>query len=180
MEQEQEKVIFVTDIQQNDLMDFKIYHNYHSFSGLATVLFGVIMIVISCVSIGRFNIAYTLMTGFFGFFFTIYTPIGIYFKVKKQVKTIPAFKEPVKYTVTDEKITLSQGEITEDLLWSDIYKIKFTGKNIVLYITSINANIIPLRCIKDCLNDFLEIVRKQLKPYQVKFSDKKVLAAAQR
>ena len=53
---EQEKVEFVTDIQMNDLMDFKIYHNYHSFSGLATVLFGVIMIVISCVSIGRFNI----------------------------------------------------------------------------------------------------------------------------
>lgn len=177
---EQEKVEFVTDIQMNDLMDFKIYHNYHSFSGLATVLFGVIMIVISCVSIGRFNIAYTLMTGFFGFFFTIYTPVGIYLRVKKQIKTIPAFKEPVKYTVTNEKIALSQGDITEDLLWSDIYKIKFTGKNMVLYITSINANIIPLRCVDSCLEDFLEIVRKQLKPYQVKFSDKKVLAAVKR
>ncbi len=177
---EQEKVEFVTDIQMNDLMDFKIYHNYHSFSGLATVLFGIIMIVISCVSIGRFNIAYTLMTGFFGFFFTIYTPIGIYLRVKKQIKTIPAFQEPVKYTVTNEKIVLSQGDITEDLLWSDIYKIKFTGKNMVLYITSVNANIIPLRCVGDCLKDFLEIVRKQLKPYQVKFSDKKVLAAVKR
>ncbi len=138
------------------------------------------MIVISCVSIGRFNIAYTLMTGFFGFFFTIYTPIGIYLRVKKQIKMIPAFKEPVKYTVTNEKIALSQGDITEDLLWSDIYKIKFTGKNMVLYITSINANIIPLRCVDGCLEDFLEIVRKQLKPYQVKFSDKKVLAAVKR
>ena len=177
---EQEKVEFVTDIQMNDLMDFKIYHNYHSFSGLATVLFGIIMIVISCVSIGRFNIAYTLMTGFFGFFFTIYTPIGIYLKVKKQIKTIPAFKEPVKYTVTNEKIALSQGDITEDLLWSDIYKIKFTGKSMVLYITSVNANIIPLRCVDGCLKDFLEIIRKQLKPYQVKFSDKKVLAAVKR
>lgn len=177
---EQKKVEFVTDIQMNDLMDFKIYHNYHSFSGLATVLFGVIMIVISCVSIGRFNIAYTLMTGFFGFFFTIYTPIGIYLKVKKQIKTIPAFKEPVKYTVTNKKIALSQGDVTEDLLWSDIYKIKFTGKNMVLYITSINANIIPLRCVDNCLKDFLEIIREQLKPYQVKFSDKKVLAAVKR
>ena len=64
---------------------------------------------------------YTLMMGFFGLFFTVYTPVGMYLKVKKQMKTVPVFREPVKYIVTEEKITLSQGDVKEELLWDDIF-----------------------------------------------------------
>jgi len=176
----QEKVEFETDIQMRDLMDFKVYHNYHSVSGIATVLFGIIMLVISGVSIGRFNIAYTVMTGFFGLFFTVYTPIGMYLKVKQQMKSIQAFQESVHYIVTKEKITLSQGDISEDLLWNDVFKVKFTGKSLILYITSVRANIIPLRCIGDSAVDFLAIARKQLTPFQVKVNDAKMIASIKR
>lgn len=164
------KAEFETSVSAKDLMDFKLYHNYHSFSGIASVIVGLIMLSLCIVTLNmeNVNITYTLMTAFFGLFFTVWTPIGMYLSVRKQMKKIAAFKEPVRYTVTLEKIVLSQGEITEELLWDDIYKIVSTGKSFILYITTIKANIIPIRDMGDEAEVFVKIARKKLKPFQVK------------
>ncbi|MDD3240306.1 MAG: YcxB family protein, partial [Lachnospira sp.] len=88
--------------------------------------------------------------------------------------------EPVKYTVTEEKMVLSQGEVSEDLLWDDIYKIKFTGKSIVLYLTAVRANVIPIGCLGDQLEPFMDIAEKKLKPFQIKVDMEKAKKAAKR
>ena len=142
-------------------MNFKLYHNYHSVGGVAGLLFGIVALIICVVSVGQVNISYTLMMGFFGLFFTVYTPIGMKLKVKQQMKT-----------VAEEKILLQQGAVTEEMLWEDIFKIKCTGKSLVLYITSVRANIIPLRDIGDELDAFLTIAEKKLKPFQIKVGDR--------
>ena len=162
------QVQFETQVTEQDLMNFKLYHNYHSVGGVAGLLFGIVALIICVVSVGQVNISYTLMMGFFGLFFTVYTPIGMKLKVKQQMKTVAAFKEPVRYTVTEVKILLQQGAVAEEMLWEDIFKIKCTGKSLVLYITSVRANIIPLRDIGDELDAFLTIAEKKLKPFQIK------------
>lgn len=95
------QVQFETQVTEQDLMNFKLYHNYHSVGGVAGLLFGIVALIICVVSVGQVNISYTLMMGFFGLFFTVYTPIGMKLKVKQQMKTVAAFKEPVRYTVTE-------------------------------------------------------------------------------
>lgn len=171
------KAEFQTRITEQDLMNFKVYHNYHSVGGVAGALFGVIALIICVVSINQVNISYTLMMGFFGLFFTVYTPIGMKRKVKQQMKSVAAFQEPVRYTVTEEKITLRQGEVTEEMLWDDIFKIKCTGKSLVLYITSVRANIIPLRDIGQEAELFLQIAEKKLRPFQIKVNRAKMRKA---
>lgn len=170
-----ESVSFETDIKEKDLMNFKIYHNYHSFSGIASLIFGLICLFICVVSFDNYNVAYTLMMAFFGFFFTVYTPIGMLLKVKKQMKSVKAFSDPVKYTVTEEKITLSQNDLSEELLWEDIFKMKSTGKSIILYITAVRANVIPYRCLGDSAEGFIEMAEKKLSPYQIKLNKKNVI-----
>ena len=135
---------------------------------MAGLLFGIVALIICVVSVGQVNISYTLMMGFFGLFFTVYTPIGMKLKVKQQMKTVAAFKEPVRYTVTEEKILLQQGAVTEEMLWEDILRLNVQEKCLVLYITSVRANIIPLRDIGDELDAFLTIAEKKLKPFQIK------------
>lgn len=173
------KAEFEAKISEKDLMDFKVYHNYHSVSGAAALLFGVIALVICIISIRQVNISYTLMMGFFGLFFTVYTPIGMKLKVRQQMKTIAAFQEPMKYTVTEEKIMLTQGDVSEDLSWDDIFKIKCTGKSLVLYITAVRANIIPLGCLGLEAENFMTIAEKKLKPFQMKFDRAKAIARAE-
>lgn len=175
MSEEELRAEFETEITAKYLMDFKVYHNYHSVSGIAALLLGIIALVICVVSINQVNISYTLMMGFFGLFFTVYTPISMKLKVNRQIKSVPALAEPVKYVVTEEKITLSQGEVCEELLWDDIFKIKCTGKSLILYITSVRANIIPLSCLGNQAETFIKIARKKLRPFQIKINDAAVI-----
>lgn len=180
MSEEELRAEFETEITAKDLMDFKVYHNYHSVSGIAGLLFGIIALVICVISINQVNISYTLMMGFFGLFFTVYTPISMKLKVNRQIRSVPALAEPVKYVVTEEKITLSQGEVSEELLWDDIFKIKCTGKSLILYITSVRANIIPLACLGNQAESFLKIARKKLRPFQIKLNDAAVINKCRR
>ena len=169
------QVEFTAEVTESDLMNFKLYHNYHSVGGVAGFLFGVVALIICGFSIANdLNISYTLMMGFFGLFFTVYTPIGMKLKVKQQIKANPAFNKPIKYTVTQDKIILTLGEVTEELTWDDIFKITCTGKNLILYITSVRANIIPLKCIGSDLDTFLKIAQTKLKPFQIKVNKNKI------
>lgn len=170
--------VFQICVTKKDLMDFKLYHNYHSVSGIAAVLFGLIALFICIYTINQVNISYTLMMGFFGLFFTVWTPIGMLLNVNKQMKKVSTFQEPVIYTATEDKITLQQGDIKEEMLWDDVFKIKCTGKSLILYITSVRANVIPLESLGDQAEVFFEIASKKLKPFQIKVNQKKVIAKA--
>lgn len=169
------EVSFETLVTQRDLMNFKLYHNYHSFSGITSLIFGIICLVICKASFGIYSSAYTLMMAFFAFFFTVYTPIGMYTKVRKQMKNVKAFSEPLKYTVTEDKIVLSQNDVTEELMWEDIFKVKAMGSGLILYVTSVRANVIPFRCLGDEAEGFLDIAQKKLTPFQIKVSRRKVI-----
>ena len=168
-------VEFETLLGEKDLVDFKLYHYYHSFSGIATVIFGLICFFICGVSFNNYNMAYTLMMAFFGLFFTIYTPIGIKTKVRRQMKASQSLSDPVKYTVTENKITLSQGDIHEELLWEEVYKLKATPKCVILYLSAVRANVIPCKCLGDKAESFVRIAEKKLSPFQIKMDKKKVI-----
>ena len=68
------QVQFETQVTEQDLMNFKLYHNYHSVGGVAGLLFGIVALIICVVSVGQVNISYTLMMGYLGLFITVYTP----------------------------------------------------------------------------------------------------------
>ena len=172
-----DSIEFDSKVTQEDLMNFKVYHNYHSVSGVAALIFGILSLLICIISIGQVNISYTLMMGFFGLFFTVYTPISMKLKVKKQMKKIKSFDEPVHYVISEEGFKLSQNDISEELKWEDIFKITFTGKCFILYITTIKANVISLKDMNGQGEAFLEIASKQLKPFQIKVNKKKLKKA---
>ncbi|MBQ4282557.1 MAG: YcxB family protein [Lachnospira sp.] len=174
------KAEFATKVEAKDLMNFKVYHNYTSVSGIITLLVGIIMLSV-CAIVSTYenaNISYILIAGFFGLFFTVWTPVGMWLSVKKQMKKAEGFNEPIKYVVTSDKIRLSQGQVEEELMWDDIFKVKSTGKSIVLYITTVRANVIPLRDIGEEAENFIKIARKKLRPFQVKLNDAKVIEKA--
>jgi len=171
-------VDFTAEVTKQDLMNFKLYHNYHSVGGVAGFLFGIIALIICGFSIAnKLNISYILMMGFFGL---VYTPIGMKLKVNSQIKQNPAFNKPIRYVVTEDKITLTMGDVTEELMWDDIFRIKCTGRSLVLYITSVRANIIPLKCIGNQMEAFLNIANKKLKPFQLKLNQQKVIESAKK
>ena len=45
------QVQFETQVTEQDLMNFKLYHNYHSVGGVAGLLFGIVALIICVVSV---------------------------------------------------------------------------------------------------------------------------------
>ena len=154
------QVQFETQVTEQDLMNFKLYHNYHSVGGVAGLLFGIVALIICVVSVGQVNISYTLMMGFFGLFFTVYTPIGMKLKVKQQMKTVAAFKEPVRYTVTEEKILLQQGQWPKKCSGKTFLRLN-AQERVLFYILPVSVPI-SFRCVTSVMNwmRFLQLREK--------------------
>ena len=92
---------------------------------------------------------------------------------RKQSK-LDIFTKPMHYQVSPDKITLSQGELTEDLSWDNIYKIKFSGRNLLVYINTSRANILTLETMGTNALNFVDIAKEKLKPFQVKVNKQKL------
>lgn len=162
------KAEFEVNMTVKDMYNFNIYHNYHNMSGLAGLLFGVVALFISVYSYGEVSISYTLMMAFFGLLFTVITPARIMLKSAQQVKLTPMFKKPLKYTVSEENITIEQDDQKVEIPWEDVYKVKDTGKSIVIYITSVRAYIFPKRDLAEQEQKLLEIIRKMVESKKIK------------
>lgn len=136
---------FDSKVTEKDLLRFKFYHKYHTISGMAEIMLALIMIVLCVISIGRVNASYSLMVGVFGVFFLVFPSVDMKHRAKRQMEKVVTFKEQVHYRIDNKGITVSLNDVTETLGWDKIYKIKFDGANIDVYMTTVNANIIPVR-----------------------------------
>ena len=87
-------------------------------------------------------------------------------------------KEQVHYRIDNKGITVSLNDVTETLGWDKIYKIKFDGANIDVYMTTVNANIIPVRDFNGRADEFIRMAQQHLKPFQIKVDVKKMNKAA--
>lgn len=170
-----DRVEFDSVITENALNNFKIYHNLHNVGGIFQYVFAVFALVMCGLGIAyKMSTQYILMMGLFGGFFFLYPSISMRVNSKNQMKRVEAFKAPMHYLVTEDKITVSQNGNSEDLSWDQVYKIVFTGKNFVLYLSSVRANVLTLDTMREEAKDFVAISRKKLKPFQVKVNEEKL------
>ena len=159
---------FDSKVTEKDLLRFKFYHKYHTVSGMAEILLALILIVLAFISIGKVNVSYTLMVGVFGVFFLVFPSMDMKIRAKRQMQNVISFREKVHYKIDEAGITVSLGEVTETLGWDKIYKIRFDGRNVDIYMTTVNANIIPVRDFGGRAEEFVNMAGEYLKAFQVK------------
>lgn len=153
-------VTFQVSITSKDMFDYNVYHNYRNFQGIISLILGIVMLV-ACFLAFRAdgNISYILITGFLGLFFTVITPVRIYFKSIQQVKLTPSFQKPIQYTLSEEELVIEQDGAKAVLPLSELYKAVDTGKSIVLYVSSLRAYIFPKRELGELQQQVVGILR---------------------
>ena len=156
---------FDSKVTEKDLLRFKFYHKYHTISGMAEIMLALIMIVLCVISIGRVNASYSLI---------VFPSVDMKHRAKRQMEKVVTFKEQVHYRIDNKGITVSLNDVTETLGWDKIYKIKFDGANIDVYMTTVNANIIPVRDFNGRADEFIRMAQQHLKPFQIKVDVKKM------
>ncbi len=155
---------------EDDLFNYKVYHKYHSVSGIMEILLGLVLAAIAVVSIGKTEVTYTVTLAFFAALFVVIIPVQLKTSCKKAGKSGKKTMINVMqhYKFSDDGIIITSGDMKAECSWKDVYRVKDTGKSVLLYFTPVMANIIPKRCISDSIGELKTLIAKNLDQHKMK------------
>ena len=148
-------------IEAGDLYDYMLMHAYNSPAGLVGSTFGAILIVFAIATKQWIFIV-------LGLVMLLYLPCVSFLKSRSQILSNSSFQEPLRYTLDEEGLTVSQGEAQEKMAWKDMHKAVSTGRSIILYTSRINATIFPKRQLGEQCTAVIEIISTHMPPGKVK------------
>lgn len=143
------------------LYDYLLFHTYTSFSGMLGTLVGVAMVMAFAAT--RYVIYLVA-----GVVLIAYLPGALFLRAMQQVQNTPAFKKPLHYRMTDEGVSVSQGENEEQQSWDSCVKAVSTGRSIILYTSRTTASIFPKRDLGDKKDVLIQMISTHMPPKKVK------------
>lgn len=143
------------------LYDYLLYHTYTSLSGMLGTLVGVFLIM---AFVSTKYVIYLIA----GVVLIAYLPGALFLRAMQQVQNTPAFKKPLHYKMTDEGISVSQGENEENQTWDSCVKAVSTGRSIILYTSRTAASIFPKRDLGDKKEALIQMISTHMPPKKVK------------
>lgn len=143
------------------LYDFNMHYTYSSPSGIIGTAAGALFLFV-------FTMTHQLYFLAAGVVIILYLPFSLYSQAARQVKLNPVYKHPLHVKMTDEGVTVSQGEGEISVEWQDCLKATSTNKSIMIYTSRKSAWIFPATEIKDHRARIIEIISTHMPPEKVK------------
>lgn len=143
------------------LYDYLLFHTYTSFSGMLGTLVGVFLIM---AFLSTKYVIYLIA----GAVIIAYLPGALFLRAAQQVQNTPAFRQPLHYRMTDEGISVSQGESEERQSWDSCVKAVSTGRSIILYTSRTTASIFPKRDLGDKKEALVQMISTHMPPKKVR------------
>ncbi len=151
---------FEVKMTTGKMYDYMMRHTFTSFAGIVGELLGILLVA------GFFMYGQWIYLAA-GIVCVFYQPVALYLRSRRQVKNNEAFKEPLKYVVDDNGVSVTSGENTESLEWDKMYKAVSTSRSVILYTGRINACIFPKEDMKDQKDEVIRIISAHMDPKQV-------------
>jgi hypothetical protein len=152
---------FDVKITASAMYDYLLYHTYTSLSGLLGTIVGVFLIM---AFVATMYPIYLIA----GVVLIVYLPCSLFLRANQQVINTPAFKKPLHYKMTDEGISVSQGETEEKQSWDSCYKAVSTSKSLILYTSRTTASIFPKSDLGDKKDAVIQMISTHMPPKKVK------------
>lgn len=152
---------FDVKVTSDALYDYLLYHTYTSFSGMLGTLVGALLIIVFVsTKYPIYLIAGIVLIG--------YLPCTLFVKAKQQALNTPAFKKPLHYKMTDEGVSVSQGDSEEMQGWDSCVRAVSTSKSIILYTSRTTASIFPKKDLGDKKDALIQMISTHMPPKKVK------------
>ena len=155
------KVEFDVKITAADLYDYMLAHTYSGFSGIFGGVVGALLIILFF----NTSMIYYLAAGIV---ILLYIPCSLFLRAKRQAAANEFFKQPIHYTLTDEGVIVTQGEVEMVQPWAAIVKASSTNKSLLLYTSKVNAWIFPKRDLGEKREDVIQMISTHVSPDRVK------------
>lgn len=165
------KAEFDIKMTTGSMYRFLMYHAYHGFGGIFSIVAGAALILYYIISYGDGG-ANKWIYLLFGILFLIYQPWTLYTGAVKQAKLNPVFKNPLHYTLCEEGIFAEQGEAKSKVEWAAVQKVRETSGSILIYTGPKNACILVKDQMGSQVDQVREIVKKNVPAALVKLKNR--------
>ncbi|MGN0435767.1 MAG: YcxB family protein [Wujia sp.] len=126
------------------LYSYILNTNYRSFSGITGLFLSVAALVILAIGWDKMGTSQRLIFMVVGLVFLVINPLMLAFKAFKQFKLSPSYRKPLDYLFEDDGITVSQGELKQELSWDKICRLMLTNSMLAIYTSRVHAFVIPI------------------------------------
>ncbi len=156
------EVEFDVKMSTSALYDYNMHHTYTSASGVLGTMVGILLLV----GYARDTKFIALLVA--GLIILFYSPVTLFTRAKKQILLNPAFKKPLHYKMSDEGVTVSNGDESMTVEWKDMYKAYSTNQSIILATGKANAWIFPKHDLGEKRYDVIEMISTHMPPESIR------------
>lgn len=156
------KIEFDVKITAADLYDYMLAHTYSGFSGLFGSIVGALIILV------YFSMEAPFYYLIGGVVILLYVPCSLFLRAHKQAATNDFFKKPLHYVLTDEGVTVSQGEDEMFQEWEVVYKARSTNRSLLVYTSKVNAWIFPKKDLGKDKEAVIQLISAHVTPDKVR------------
>ena len=155
------KIQFRIALTAKDFWQFSMHHSNGGMMGIFNMIFTVASLALLLIRWGELTVPYRLLLVFCVSLFTVWQPLLLYNKARKQAKRMAA-QPPMDLTFDQDGLLVEQGEQQAVFAWDQMGRMDRSRKMVVLYMDRIHAYLIPERVMKDQQEAFFEMARKYL------------------
>ncbi len=159
--EEEPKIQFQIALTAGDFWQFSMHHSNGGMMGMFNLIFTAAALVLLIIRWGELTVPYRLLLVFCGSLFTVWQPLLLYNKAKKQAKRMAA-QPPMALTFSRDGLLVEQGEQQVTFTWDQMGRMDRGRKLVVLYMDRIHAYLIPDRVMEDQQEAFFEMARTYL------------------
>ncbi len=152
---------FDVKVTPGALYDYLLYHTYTGLSGVIGTLVGVFLIM-------AFMSTRYFIYLIAGVVMIAYLPGSLFLKANQQAVNNAAFRQPLHYKMTDEGISVSQGENEEKQSWDNCVKAVSTPRSVILYTSRATASIFPKKDLGNKQEALIQMISTHMDPKKVK------------
>lgn len=162
---EKEEIQIKTSVHVSALQLYR-YNLYHCFcnstNGAAGIILGIVCILYGVCFREQLTVTNSVIITMLGVVFLVYNPISLFISSKSRYMSNDALKKPLQYCFDEKGFIISQGEVSEDMEWSDLYKVVETKECLYFFFTKVHANIVPKECLGDNVEIIYDLINKNL------------------
>lgn len=147
-------------ISSGDLFDYNLKYAYGQFINIFAEVIGLLAVVY-----GIYSANYPL--AIVGFFVVVYTPVTLWIRSSQAAILNPSFKESLHYTLSDEGLTVSQGEESQTVEWDKCLKAVSTSRSILVFTSKKSATIFPRKQLGDKMTPVIQFISQHMPPDRV-------------
>ncbi len=155
------KCEFDVQMTASALYDYNMYHMYTGAAGIIGTAAGAVFIILYLAYGQPVYLAAGLLL-------ILYSPVTLYINAHKQARLNPVYKRPLHYVLDDEGVTVTSGDESLSVPWTDMYRARSTNQSILLYTGPKSAWVFPKKDLGQLRYDVIEIISTHMDPAKVK------------